>query len=588
MSDRQEADAARLRWRFAPASGWLPGFGLRFVILGLVYASLTFALTINYVASITLFSLALIGMYVGFRRGFVRGLTRAEKILLLAFAAYPAVAIFSYLFGTQTNLGFRFLGRDLRFLLFIPAYLAVRWARPRAEHGGWALTAGALAALGSALVGVALRGFGYRAHGVAGVAISFGDLALLSGFLGAALLLGSDGRRFSQFRLAGALLGIFAGVAASVLSGSRGGWIAIPILLVLLFVASRDRQGRILLSSATALLLLLLIATLAVPGSPVRIRIVDGWRDARAYLESAHLPAVDAAGHQRVCVNNLPFMRQLARIIELAPQSSHGLLGIVNDAGKLRTAGWLQRCLSGYVYRVHVPADARRTTVVVPRSLRRSGQQEIAFLARGDGAIEAVWKGRQTPIASGEYRVFRAFGRTGPLSPAYLLLRPGKTLYFLPLQLVYGEYTFVPTENGVGERFALWDAAWQEFVEHPILGVGTGAFAAEAQRLVKERRVPPVVWRYEHAHSDFLNQLGNNGVLGLLVLLGLYAGIAWALASSLRCVAAYGWMLSLAMTIFGLTETMFVHSLVISWFVVVTALGLAVAVGKEPDRELAA
>ena len=568
----------------APGHDWLPGPKLRFTILGLTYAFLALALTVNYAYSTAFFLLALIGLYVGFHRGFVNGLTRTEKLVMLAFAAYVGVAMASYLLGTQTNTGFRFLGRDLRFLLFIPVYLAIRWARPKARHIGWALTLGAVASAVFAGMDVARYGLDYRVQGMTGVAITFGDLSLLSGFLGACLLLLD--RRFTDrvFGHFGWMVGPLAGLFASYLSGTRGAWVSLPLLGAVGVWLLSQRKGSQFAWGAVVVFFAVAVLPAVLPQSPVRERILSAWHDAQRYEYYAHYPAIGPDGHLRHCVNGPHFMRQLATVIRLAPRSSHGLLRIVNDAQALRRSGWRKRCMSGEAYEIHVPRSGNPTTVVVPRSLRRAGRQRVAVLARGNASLEAVWRGVRTQIHGRAYRVFSASGRTGDLSATWLLLRPGATLRFLPLQLVYGEYTFVLTENGVGERFALWDAAWRQFMAYPIFGVGTGAFRAEARQLVREHRVPPAAWRYQHAHNDFLNQLATNGIAGLIALFSLYLVIALGGCARDRHFWAYGLMLAGAMAIFGLTETMLIHSLVISWLVIAVAVGLAVADRQEPTE----
>ena len=53
-------------------------------------------------------------------------LSRDEKLLLFSAVFFVAVALLSYLFGELNYLGFKKLGRYLRFLLLIPIYLVVR------------------------------------------------------------------------------------------------------------------------------------------------------------------------------------------------------------------------------------------------------------------------------------------------------------------------------------------------------------------------------------------------------------------------------------------------------------------------------
>lgn len=73
-------------------------------------------------------------------------------------------------------------------------------------------------------------------------AIPFGDLSLLFGILSLVFLLESISRpltRFPKWEKAMFALSAFAGVGASLLSGTRGGWITLPVMAVLLYWAFR-------------------------------------------------------------------------------------------------------------------------------------------------------------------------------------------------------------------------------------------------------------------------------------------------------------------------------------------------------------
>ena len=96
----------------------------------------------------------------------------------------------------------------------------------------------------------------------------------------------------------------------------------------------------------------------------------------------------------------------------------------------------------------------------------------------------------------------------------------------------------------------------------------------------------PVVGGYEHAHSDYLTSLGTKGLLGLLAFLALLGipvllGFHFVTEEQTYGVRLAALMLASGVAVFGATETMFVHSLVISWYVVVVAVIIR-AEGKAP------
>jgi O-antigen ligase len=106
-------------------------------------------------------------------------------------------------------------------------------------------------ALGIALFDVLVNGservFGWRHQWNA---VPFGNFSLLLGFLA---LAGCIGPMFSgtrdRARIAIGLAATAAGIHASILAGTRGGWLAIPVLLVLTIWATlRTYRGRVLAS----------------------------------------------------------------------------------------------------------------------------------------------------------------------------------------------------------------------------------------------------------------------------------------------------------------------------------------------------
>ncbi|WP_084168590.1 O-antigen ligase family protein [Paraburkholderia acidipaludis] len=119
-----------------------------------------------------------------------------------------------------------------RFLLAVPVFLVLR--RAPQQVLSWAdlsFTLGALAALAIALV--MPRDWGDGRVGSAFLnPIHFGDLSLALGVLSTVAL--NWWRKDKAFVRVLKIAGIFAGLAASLVSGARGGWLAIPIVAVLI------------------------------------------------------------------------------------------------------------------------------------------------------------------------------------------------------------------------------------------------------------------------------------------------------------------------------------------------------------------
>jgi O-antigen ligase len=187
--------------------------------------------------------------------------------------------------------GIKDLDGPTRMCTMVAAMLVVQAAAP----GARALWLGAAGGAFAALVFVAWQRLvlGLDRPGGLMNPITFGDLSLCLAWLSLAGLIdrsvtGDDGRRRRSrpWRwIAGA--GVLCGVAASLLTGSRGGWLALLLLLVLLLVLPWFVRGLLPRRLALALPLLacaLALAAWRIPQTGVRDRVAIGVSDVRLIL----------------------------------------------------------------------------------------------------------------------------------------------------------------------------------------------------------------------------------------------------------------------------------------------------------------
>ncbi len=572
---------------------------LRLLAWAFLAAALALSLSVDYADSVGLFGLTLLGIFWGFRDGFVRGCGRGERLLLAVFALVPAAALLSDELGRFTRQEFRFAGRDLRFLLVVAAYGALRRLRPNARGLSLVLAGGAVLAL---VIGL-FEHFGMgaaRASGATGVAIVFGDLAVLSGVAGATgLLLG--GRRPGKGIQALAVLALAAGLGAAVLSDSRGSWLGFIVLAAVFYVAlgARGHYGRRFLLVVVAFVCVS-GAFLAATGfsrslSPLR-RFEHVGRDLS--LEATYLrvpPSLRRRWAFTRCLASpraLAFYQKAVRI--LPPQKGdRGWILVVPPRGLpaiCRRAG-------GATFVLAVPWSRDVTTFVFPTALLDAGPMTLAFWARGRFRVRTCNTCRWHDLASTRFRRFLVRGRVLRSSSLFVTLRPGRQVWFVPAQLRSGEYSAAPLRNSVDERFEMWHAALLMARRHPWWGVGFGGFDDAAHRLVRAGFTPPFVAAYEHPHNDLLDALASGGVVGLAVQLLLYLIPLLIFVPAVRDPdperRALGWIGVLGVTgfvVFGTTEAMFVHSLVIGWYALyVGAVAAALSpsvVHRPPGREL--
>ncbi|MCB5364835.1 O-antigen ligase family protein [Pusillimonas sp. CC-YST705] len=119
--------------------------------------------------------------------------------------------------------------------------------------------------------------------------IQFGNIAMLLGMMSLAGVGWAWFDRRSSIWSAWLLLGFFSGLAASFLSGSRGGWIGAPLVLLLILFGYRDRLPKYLLSGFVALMVLLVAVLYQAPSTGVQQRVELAVSDVQLYLDQARV-----------------------------------------------------------------------------------------------------------------------------------------------------------------------------------------------------------------------------------------------------------------------------------------------------------
>lgn len=209
----------------------------------------------------------------------VLGLTRQDWLVIAALAAYTAVGVLEAWWDGQ---GARGIDKPVRFLLAVPAMLLVMAYPPRLAWLWSGLSIGAIGAGGWAGWQKLVEEVG-RAQGHTYV-IQFGNLSMLLGILclaglGWAVVQPRRGP-WLVFLLVGALMGILG----SLFSGSRGGWVGFPFVLLVLYRGyGRQLPG---LFKAGAVVAVVAGASLvyALPQTGVQPRVHQAFDDVARYV----------------------------------------------------------------------------------------------------------------------------------------------------------------------------------------------------------------------------------------------------------------------------------------------------------------
>lgn len=230
------------------------------------------------------------GLFFAFRKATWQSVDRHTLLIVLALTFYGVVwmaeaVVFDYgMAGFDQP--FRFVAAiiALAFLLKYPPKPAFFWA----GVGVGAIAVGLFTIDAVLIKGLARGSYEYVNH------IQHGNLALLLGFLALAGMGWASTQRYKWAWYLFLLLALILGLAASLLSQTRGGWIAIPFLLLLAYrglsTHFKWRQvgwGALLLTLAVVFLYLL-------PHSPVKERVDLAFDEVMAYYQTGD--AVSSVG----------------------------------------------------------------------------------------------------------------------------------------------------------------------------------------------------------------------------------------------------------------------------------------------------
>ena len=187
---------------------------------------------------------------------------RQIRWVLLAFFINFLCVLASYVLRAAEPLGT--LEKPLRMLFCASALLCVLALRPDRKSLWWGLMGGTLAGA----VYVSYQRWGLHVDRPGGVinAITFGDLALCMGLL--------------------SLAALAAGLVASIATGARGGWLALPVVFPVLFACRPAWRARSV-ALLGMLVLGLLVGAYLLPQTGVRERVAIGVRDVQGYADGA-------------------------------------------------------------------------------------------------------------------------------------------------------------------------------------------------------------------------------------------------------------------------------------------------------------
>ena len=186
------------------------------------------ASSVNYPSALyyTAIFLVITSLLFLFYRTKPQAFSRVEKIMLISWMVYPSVTALDLWF--RTGWIWVEFQEPSRFLLVFPIFLMARRVGFSQDMLKWGVFAGAVATAVWGYYEKIGLGFYRAGGGTSGLIAAFGNIGLMLGVLSLALF--QPQWRLHKRWLLLSLFGLFCGVFASLASGTKGGWICMPVL----------------------------------------------------------------------------------------------------------------------------------------------------------------------------------------------------------------------------------------------------------------------------------------------------------------------------------------------------------------------
>ena len=257
---------------------------LRLLICALILVFPTIANLITHSSSVILTVLSLLGLPICLIKKNRPKLTYEEKLVMSAFVVYFVVYLFSFswngFWGNLEDLSLKHLDHPVRMLLMVPIFFLLRKVQIPRSVLWYGVAAGAVAAGVYAIVFSIWWSPGSRVA-ASYHAIAFGDLAIVLAFM-SLLGLRFFGQRHAAFLLI-PTMAFVVGTLASILSETRGAWIAVPAFLLIIFFYWRRFIKPLQLTSIVILILFILLSVYKMPESIIASRVQLVYEEVKNY-----------------------------------------------------------------------------------------------------------------------------------------------------------------------------------------------------------------------------------------------------------------------------------------------------------------
>ncbi len=141
------------------------------------------------------------------------------------------------------------------------------------------------------------------------------------------------------------------------------------------------------------------------------------------------------------------------------------------------------------------------------------------------------------------------------------------------------------SETSLGGRFEMWKASGRMFLEHPLVGVGSGDWVDEFQKTARQSKASAFLMQFNQPHSIYLEALSTRGLMGMasLLLFICYPAVyVWRRkgrdTAVFRSVVLFT---TLAMLIAGATDTLTNVRFVFMAYCILIGVGMSAFAGPD-------
>mgnify|MGYP006145363027 FL=1 len=186
------------------------------------------ASSVNLPSALYYISVALVFVSLGalFIKSDIAPLSKLEKIMLATWVFYPAFTAMDL--WLRTGWIWTEFQEPSRFLLVLPIFLLVRKVGVSQQAMAWGVFTGAVVAGGYGFYQKQWLGWHRAGGGTSGLIAAFGDISLILGAMCIALFQ-SQWSKYKRWLII-AFVGLLLGVLGSLASGTKGGWMSMPLL----------------------------------------------------------------------------------------------------------------------------------------------------------------------------------------------------------------------------------------------------------------------------------------------------------------------------------------------------------------------